>query len=118
MTMAQRVVTELTDDMDGSTIPDGAGETVSFALDKVEYEIDLSDKNAAKLRKALRTYVDAGRRVGGPSRRARSTSSAGPRSRANGDAKAIRTWAVENGIELSTRGRIPAGVVEQYHAAN
>jgi hypothetical protein len=115
--MAQRVVTELTDDMDGSTIPDGAGETVSFALDKVEYEIDLSKRNAAKLRKALRGYIDAGRRVGGPSRRSRS-SQWGPRSQANGDARAIRTWALDNGIELSARGRIPAGVVEQYHAAN
>jgi hypothetical protein len=116
MAMAQRVVTELTDDIDGSTIPDGAGETVSFALDKVEYEIDLSDKNAAKLRKALRSYVDAGRRVAGPARRSRSASQSGPR--ANGDAKAIRAWAVENGIDLSARGRIPAGVVEQYQAAN
>jgi hypothetical protein len=118
MAMAQRVVTELTDDLDGSTIPDGAGETVSFALDKVEYEIDLSDKNAAKLRKALRSYVDAGRRLGAPSRRSRSASQPSSRSRANGDARAIRAWAVENGIELSARGRIPAGVVEQYHAAN
>jgi hypothetical protein len=27
---------------------------------------------------------------------------------------AIRAWALEHGIELSERGRIPASVVEQY----
>jgi hypothetical protein len=115
MTMAQRVVTELTDDLDGSTIPDGGGETISFALDHVEYEIDLSDKNAAKLRKALRTFVDAGRTLGGPSRR-RPRSAAKPR--ATGDAKAIRAWAIENGLDLSARGRIPAGIIAEYNAAH
>ena len=33
------------------------------------------------------------------------------------DNKAVRAWAASNGIELSTRGRIPASVLEQYRAA-
>jgi hypothetical protein len=41
-TMATRIVTELHDDIDGSD----ATQTVRFALDGVEYEIDLSDRNA------------------------------------------------------------------------
>jgi hypothetical protein len=44
--MAQRVITQLVDDIDGKEIAEGAGETVSFALDGVSYEIDLSSKNA------------------------------------------------------------------------
>ena len=47
--MAQRVQIILEDDYDGGT----AVETVSFALDGAEYEIDLSAKNAAGLRDAL-----------------------------------------------------------------
>jgi hypothetical protein len=29
----------------------------------------------------------------------------------------IRAWAKEHGLAVSERGRIPASVVEQYHAA-
>ena len=111
--MAQRVITELVDDIDGTTLADGAGQTVTFGIDGSEYQIDLSNKNAAKLRKALQPYVDAGRRVGGQAQRRRSR--AQPSS--SSDAKAIRAWAAENGIELSARGRIPAAVMQQYQAS-
>ena len=43
--MAQKVQVILMDDIDGSD----ADETLSFSLDGVNYEIDLSDKNAGKL---------------------------------------------------------------------
>jgi hypothetical protein len=119
--MAQRIVTELTDDTNGKP----ADETVTFGLDGREYEIDLTSKNAAALRKAFDVYVKNGRRVGG--RRPRSaggsgsstssTSSSSSRSRGEVDTKAVRQWAGENGYELSSRGRIPANVVEAYQAA-
>jgi hypothetical protein len=44
--MAQRVVTLLEDDFDGSK----ASETLLFALDGVEYAIDLNDAHASELR--------------------------------------------------------------------
>lgn len=44
--MAKRTITMLVDDLDGSK----AAETVSFAVDGVSYEIDVSEENAAKLR--------------------------------------------------------------------
>jgi hypothetical protein len=113
--MAQRIVTELTDDTNGKP----ADETVTFGLDGREYEIDLTSKNAAALRKAFDVYVKNGRRTGG--RRPRSTggssSSSSSRSRGEVDTKAVRRWAGENGYELSSRGRIPANVVEAYQAA-
>ena len=51
--MAQRVQIILEDDYDGGT----ADETVSFALDGAEYEIDLSSKNASGFRDALAPWV-------------------------------------------------------------
>lgn len=39
-----------------------ADETVEFALDRVGYVIDLTEKNASKLRLALAPYITAGRR--------------------------------------------------------
>ena len=65
--MAQRVNIVLVDDIDGSD----ATETIAFGLDGSSYEIDLNDKNAAKLRDALAGYVGHARKVGG-ARRTRS----------------------------------------------
>jgi len=114
--MAQRIVTELTDDTDGKP----ADETVTFALDGREYEIDLTAKNAAALRNAFDVYVKNGRRIGG-GRRGRTSgraSSSSSRSKSDVDTKAVREWAGKNGFELSARGRIPGNVIEAYQAAH
>ena len=58
--MAQKVTVLLVDDIDGGS----ADETVSFSLDGVSYEIDLSSKNASAFRDALAQYVGTARRVG------------------------------------------------------
>jgi hypothetical protein len=110
--MAQRIVTELTDDTNGKP----ADETLTFGLDGREYEIDLTEKNAAALRKAIDTYVKAGRKVGG--RRPRAGGAAAKAASSNGtDSKSVRQWANENGFKVSDRGRIPAEVTEAYKAA-
>jgi hypothetical protein len=33
------------------------------------------------------------------------------------DLKAVRAWAASNGIELSSRGHVPASVLQQYRSA-
>lgn len=63
--MAKTVTVKLTDDLDGGT----AEESVLFGLDGKSYEIDLSKRNAAALRKALLPYVEAARPVGRGGRR-------------------------------------------------
>ena len=55
--MAKKVFYQLVDDLDGSTIEDGNGETVTFALDGSTYEIDLTSSNAVELRSAFSRYV-------------------------------------------------------------
>ncbi|MFI7587039.1 Lsr2 family protein [Spongisporangium articulatum] len=105
--MASNTTVELIDDVDGKA----AAETVSFGLDGRDFEIDLSEKNAAALRKALDPWVAAGRKTSG--RRTRK-----PVQVATGvDNRAVRIWAAGNGIELSSRGRIPAEVIDKYRAA-
>src|SRR4051812_50119181 len=61
--MAQKVQVILVDDVDGGE----ASETVSFSLDGVSYEIDVSESNAGALRDALAPWVGHARRVGGRS---------------------------------------------------
>ena len=112
--MAQEVVVTLTDDLDGSD----AEETVLFSLDGTGYEIDLNAKNAAALRKALERYVVRARRPSLPTG-TRGSRSAGRRTTRNAeiDPRAVRVWAQEQGLEVSSRGRIPAEILDRYHAA-
>lgn len=112
--MAQKVVVQLVDDIDGTSIEPGAGSTVSFAIDGTSYEIDLADHNAAQLRDALAPYLRAGRRVGGR----RSTGRSSAASSAASEAASIREWANAQGMKVSQRGRVGADVVEAYRAAH
>lgn len=118
--MARRIVHQLVDDLDGSVLEIGEGETVLFSLDGVAYEIDLTEGNAAALRDALAPYVAAGRSVGSSRGGAGSGSSGGRKRRRTGqqDYSAIREWAKKNGHQVSERGRVPASVLEAYEAAN
>lgn len=108
--MAQRVQVILEDDLDGGK----ADETVSFSLDGVSYEIDLSTKNANKLRDAFALYVGSARKVGGRRRRSGSKAAAA-RSSSSAD---IREWARNNGWDIPERGRIATEVREAYQAAH
>jgi nucleoid-associated protein Lsr2 len=105
--VAQKVNIVLVDDLDGSE----ANETVAFGLDGSAYEIDLSDKNAKKLRDALSLYTASARRSG--RRQARSAVA-----RSNVDTAAIRAWAKSKGYEVSDRGRISADILEAYKKAD
>lgn len=107
--MAQRVQIKLIDDLDGSD----AVETVSFGLDGVSYEIDLSQANAAQLRDDLAKWVGTARRVKG--RVSRSTRSTG---NAKEDLNKMREWGRANGYQVSERGRVSRDVQEAYAAAN
>jgi hypothetical protein len=109
--MAQKVTTlvELTDDIDGGK----AEQTVRFAFDGHSYEIDLSKKNANALNRALKPYVDSARRV----RAARARAGTTRRSAQQVNLSEVRAWAKSNGYDISDRGRIPAAVMEAYHAA-
>lgn len=111
--MAQQVLVQLVDDLDGTASSDVS--TVLFSLDGVTYEIDLSEDNAERLRGGLAEYVEAARRVGGRIKRGGKAGQNG--SGAAGDAGLVRKWANENGFGLSGRGRIPSHVVEAYRAA-
>ena len=114
--MAKQVITLLKDDLDGGD----ADHTVEFGLDGVNYTIDLSEKNAGKLRKVLDPYLEKAVRVGRETATSRITSrnAAGQSNRANRDQnQAIREWAKKHGHEVSDRGRIPTGVVEAFHAS-
>lgn len=109
--MARTTVTHITDDIDGSA----NAEEVSFGYDGVDYTIDLGKKNRAALEKALRPYVEAGRRAPRGGQRQRRSGSGVKSSR---DLNAVRAWAKEQGLEVSERGRVAKAVLDQFDAAH
>src|SRR3954463_6253433 len=94
--MAQKVQVILVDDIDGGE----AEESVAFSLDGVNYEIDLSEGNAASLRDALAPWVGHARRIGGRSTRRGGGSAPRARSGAKADLGDVRAWARENGFQV------------------
>ena len=112
--MAKRVIHELIDDINGQA----ADESLTFALDGVQYEIDLTAKNAAKLRDALAPFVGAATKVGrGPIATGRGRERGRSTARADRELnQAIRDWAKSKKIDVSDRGRIKQEIVDRYHA--
>lgn len=110
--MAQQVFVQFVDDLDGTASDDIS--TVQFGLDGVDYEIDLTGVNAENFRKIVAEYVTVARRTGGRLRRG---APSGDKPANSGEAGLIRQWALENGFELASRGRIPGHVAEAYNAA-
>lgn len=112
--MARRIVHQLVDDIDGTILGIGEGETVHFSLNGTAYEIDLTTENADALREALEPFVSAARR----SAASTSRGTARKRAAASPETAVIREWANANGHAVSERGRIPQAVVEAYRSAN
>lgn len=119
--MARKIIHQLVDDINGEVLEVGSGETITFSIEGVSYELDLSSKNAADFREALDPWVSAARRVASSSSNSargrgarRSSGAAGPKR----DLSAIRTWANANGHKVSERGRVPDAVLQAYDDAH
>lgn len=105
--MATHVTTVLIDDIDGGQ----ADETLHLTFEGERYTIDLSSKNAAKLRKVIQPYLDAGRREGAVKRATES-------SRDSTHVSKIRAWAIDQGFSVAERGRLRAEIFASYRASH
>lgn len=114
--MAKRTEITLIDDVDGNV----AAETVTFALDGVSYEIDLSEENATKLRSAVGEWSTKARRGGHAQRSDRRRTSKTDSSLAGrkGHLSAVRAWAKSNGHQVSERGRVSREIQRAYNSAH
>jgi hypothetical protein len=114
--MAQKLVVELVDDLDGTVSEDIA--TVPFGLDGAEYEIDLTEDNANHPRETLSDFVAAARRIGGRVKRSAAPAKQSARPAADREqTRAIHERARQNGFELSDRGRIASHVIDAFEEA-
>jgi hypothetical protein len=62
--VARKVVVEMVDDVDGTVFGDD-GESIHYAVEGVEYVIDLKDEHAKELRETFEYYIAHSTRVGG-----------------------------------------------------
>ncbi len=123
--MAKVTRVQIVDDVDGTVLEDGEGQTLEFSLDGQAYTIDLKPEHAQQLRDAFGPWVAHATRV---SSSRRSSSSNGSSRRSSGARSAsgmtpeelneVREWARSNGYQVADRGRIKASVLEAFEAAH
>jgi len=116
--MATEVQYTVVDDLDHST--DRVG-TYRFALEGVDYEIDLSEHNLGRLRQILAPFIAAGRRLPKTSGRTRRATTAAKNPGAT--SAEVRGWWTQHWRELDlpeprTHGAIPATVRAAHRAAH
>ena len=102
-----------TDDLSGEEYRPEHGETVTFALRGVEYEVDLTTDHVHELENFLTRYMRQGRRV----KQLHTRSSVKNLTQIDKyQRQRIRQWAIDNGEKISTRGAISQRVLSRYNA--
>ncbi len=105
----ERTSTIIPDDLTGVELG-GDAATVTFAFEGAAYEIDLAPSAAADLREAFRPFIGAARQVG------RNSLGSALTSAPSNEQSAARTWLLEQGIDVSSLGRLSAELLARYHA--
>lgn len=112
----RKTETILVDDLDGTTGVEIGVRTVTLVLDEIAVEIDLSEENREALHTELEPFFAKGRKITGRVKNAPRT----PRgmSEQRKRTRAIREWAVGQGVEIGDRGRISQPIQVAYDAAH
>lgn len=106
LTHMQRVTVEIHSDLSAE---DGA-ETFHFGFRGKQYEIDLTETEAAAFEEALSPYLRVARTARGKYLKKSST-------RPDPRVAEVRSWAQANGYDLGDRGRIPQNIWDDWAAA-
>ena len=118
--MARTTVIELVDDLTGESGDDVA--PVIFALDGVQYEIDLAEKNASALRDRLGEFIAGAKRIGG---RRRTSPAASVATQPDGrtakrspqELAEVRNWARREGYTVAEVGRVAQSILDAFDTA-
>lgn len=114
--MARRTITHevVVDDLTGIEIHPDDAEAVQFAYRRKMYEIDLGPQSVEQFDAALAPFLAVARTVGHGGKAKRGAGDRPSRAKM----AAVREWARANGHVVADRGRIPADIVDAYHAAH
>jgi hypothetical protein len=111
--VAKKVSVTFACDYDAKEIPDGEHMMRAFSLDGRDYEIDLCVRHSQKFDEVFHKFADRARKATNRVSRVKRRTSAHRRHSAE-----IRSWAKNNGLTVSDRGRIPAEVITRYNATH
>uniref|UniRef100_UPI00366E4B31 histone-like nucleoid-structuring protein Lsr2 n=1 Tax=Rhodococcoides fascians TaxID=1828 RepID=UPI00366E4B31 len=89
--MARKTLVQMIDDVDGSVIKEGQGESIEFGIGGNQYRIDLNLKHANELHEQLAFWIEHAEKISG--RRPRKTGAAPAPARGKVDLQDIRAWA-------------------------
>ena len=121
--MVRKVIEEVYDDIDGTQ----GAETVTFAFNGTEYEVDLTEAHETELADALAKYIEAGRKVSGgrgrpvsrkPAKAAGKGSRGSAKDSAGPSTAEVRKWAQESGLNVPDRGRISGDIMVKFQEAH
>lgn len=118
--MAERIIKQLIDDLDGKSIDNGFGERIEFSYQGTDYLIDLRPANAEKLDAALKPYIEVAEKIGSArrGRKGHATEKSSGSGRSKEQMQAIREWATRSGHEVALRGRIKQEIFDAFDAAH
>jgi len=87
-----------------------------FSIDNRAYEIDLCPEHLDRFHTVMSEFVEGARRTGN---RAAATGRGRARlaTTPGAEVSAIREWARRNGMDVSTKGRIPLTIQQAYEAS-
>ncbi|AOE43732.1 Lsr2-like DNA bridging protein [Gordonia phage Bantam] len=112
---------EYYDDMDGKLLDEETMVRVPVSWLGIDYELQVSPSNFAKLEKQFKKMTETATRVGGrkrqPATGAPTNGGGGAVSNGSYTMKDVREWAKNNDIEVNPKGRVPDAIIEQYEAA-
>lgn len=116
--MAQLREVRLVDDRDGSD----AEESIYFSYRGKHFEIDVNAKHAQAFDESMEEWIEFARQTRElwSTKRAKKPASTAvkPAVVDREQSLAIRAWARSQGISVKDRGRVPAKVLEAFHAAH
>lgn len=99
--------TTILDDLDQT---EGA-ETRTFSIGPKVYQIDLTDPNFEKLEKAVARFIKAATDISPIPRRPSMDAYT------DVDQGLVRKWAIAEGLEVSSKGRVPLDIVYRWKRA-
>lgn len=112
--MSREIFYKVVSDLSKTTLEEDDVNTVQFGWAGSTYELDLSNEEATELTEMMEKYTAAGRKVS----RTAGTRTSAPAAKSDKEYLArIREWAVANGREVNSRGRIKQELKDAYEAS-
>lgn len=109
--MARETIQVYFDDLTGEPVEADEVRSIKFAWEGKPLRLDLNEENADKLEEVMKPYLDAATLV------TSSEIKKSPKPRRT-DLDAVRSWAREQGMKVSDRGRVPNRILDAYDNRN